>query len=348
MSHEWHAGVLTTSSWHGLEDIGTLQTAEDTIAAGERSGAWPVDVRFDNLRTTEGLVAPGRAVVGTYANAFQTVLGLVGGTYRATAPAEWRDLVTAAVAAGAQPTGAFALRGGSRVLATFDVGGNGVRTQLVLADSFDGSLKLTAGTTCIRVVCANTLSAAMSSDGAGMAGLKHTASLETKINALREAIGETIATGEKVRDTYHAAEGIRLDGENARKAFNLLFPPAAEGASKSATTRADNVRADARAAARLAVNVAGPAGTLANLWNAATWLVDRNVDGSTRDARGGADALDSMLFGARAARVQEIQATIEAILTDGTIAHLTVDAARSHGIDDRQIGRAMLESMIGD
>ena len=39
MSHEWDRGVLNASSWHGLEEIGVMASAEDIIDAGERTGA---------------------------------------------------------------------------------------------------------------------------------------------------------------------------------------------------------------------------------------------------------------------------------------------------------------------
>lgn len=350
MSHEWHRGVLTTSSWHGLEDVGAMPDAAAMVAAGESSQAWPTAVRFEGLQTAAGLPAKVRAVVGTYQDAHEAVLGAVGGFYRATDPGEWRDLITAAVAAGAKPTGAFALRDGARVLATFDVGGNGIRTQLVLADSFDGSMKLTAGTTCIRVVCANTLAMAMSSDGEGMARLRHTSALEEKVKILGEAIGDTIATGEKVRETFHAAEQMALTSAAADAVFDALFPKAEQGASARAVTKADMARAQARAAMALPINHvdAPPGGTsLATIWNGATYLVDRNTDGSQRATRGDSDLLESLLFGARAKRVEEIQHTIEVLMASGELERMTVTQARSHGIDDRQLAQSIIAEMLG-
>lgn len=347
MSHEWHRGVLTTSSWHGLEDVGAMADAAAMIAAGEASQAWPTAVRFEGLQTASGLKAEARGVVGSYADGHEAVLGAVGGFYRATDPTEWRDLCTAAVAAGAKPTGAFALRGGSRVLATFDVGGNGVRTQLMLADAFDGSMKLTAGTTCIKVVCANTLAMAMHSDGDGMSQLRHTSSLETKVKVLQDAIGKTIATGEKVRATFHAAEQIALTQAAAKAVFDKLFPQGEEG-DKRAITKADKARDDARRAMSMDINKVPSAGiSLATLWNGATYLVDRTVDGGKRPTRGDSDPLESLMFGARAKRIQEVQGIIEVIMASGEIERMTVTQARSHGVDDRQMARAIIANMLG-
>lgn len=348
MAHEWHRGTLTTSSWHGLENIDVMPDAETMIVAGESTGAWPVALRFEDLMTANGLPAPVRGLVGNYADGTEKCLGAVGSYYRATESSEWRELITAAVVAGGKPTGAFSLRGGTRVLATFDVGGNGIRTQLVLADSFDRSLRLTAGTTSIRVVCSNTMAAAMRADGEGMQRLTHTSSLESKVNILREAIADTIKTGEKVRDSYAKAEAIRLPVAAAELVFDKLFPKAAEGATGAAKTKTRNARDDAFAAMAMPINNAGS--TLATLWNAATYLVDRTADGRTRDCRGDSDRLDSLLFGRRAIRLAEIQRTIqhtiEVVMANGEIQRMAVDDALSHGVDAQQVGRSIIADML--
>lgn len=352
MSNEYRQAVFATSSWKGLSEVGAMPDAGAMIAAGEASGCWPVGVAFDRIVTAGGLKAPGRAVVANYADGSARALGVVGKQYRATAPAEWRELVTAAVAAGAAPTGVFQIGHGARVVATFDVGGNGIRTQLVLADSFDGSLRLTAGTTCIRMRCANQMAAVMRADGAGMAALRHTANLETKVNALREAIGETIRTGEKVRDAYHQAEAISLSYAGAEAVLAALFPVRREASDKgyaAAQRRAETARENARRAMAMEINrVESAAGgvSLATVWNGATYLVDRTENGAARPTRGDADAIDSLLFGARAKRIEEIQAVVEVVMTSGELKRMTVGTAREHGIDDRQIGRRLLAEML--
>lgn len=289
MAHEWHRGVLTASSWHGLEEIGVLPDADAMIAAGQVSGAWPVAVRFEDLFTAAGIKAGERAVVGSYVYDQDAVLGVVGGRYRATTPAEWSDLVRAATLAGAKPTGAFALRDGSRVLATFEVGeANGLRTQFVLVDSFDGSLSLRAGTTSIRVVCANTLRSSLAADGDGMPALRHTASLEERVKVLGESISEAIKTGDRVRDLYEAAKRTVLTRDEAATLFDALFPPAFMLATKRELTKARAMRDEARQAAAMPINNEGP--TLATLWNAATYVVDREGT-SPRPVRGGGSQL---------------------------------------------------------
>ncbi len=323
------------------------------IAHGERSGAWPTAVRFDAVRTAGGLVAPGRAVVATYAQHPESCLAVVGDRYRATDPVEWRTLVRAAVAAGAKPTGSFALRDGSRVLATFEVGkANGLRTQLVIADAFDGSMRLACGFSSVRVVCANTLSAAMSADGEGMAQLRHTASLETKVNVLAESIAVAVRNGDKVRATYERAEQTRLTRDEAILVLDQLFPRAPEDAPQTAKTKAKSAREDAVRAMNTAVNNVGS--TLATIWNAATYLVDRTVTGAARPSRGGNDPLDSMLFGSRGERVSEIQTVIDAILRDGTTSLLAtadkmrIGASKPSAANAADVGKKLLADIVSD
>lgn len=350
MAHEWDRGVLATSSWHGLEEIGVMADAAAMVARGEDSGAWPTALRTAPLTTPCGLKASVDALVGSYASHADRILGVNGGRYRATACAEWRDLCHAAVAAGAQPTGAFSLRSGSRVLATFEVGtSNGMRTQLLLADAFDGSMRLTAGFTTIRVVCANTFAAAMGQDGSGMAQIRHTASLESRVRVLEESIGTAVKSGDRVRSTFAAASDRVLRGEDARKAFDLLFPPAAEGTSLNAATRAENARTDARLAAAKAINRAGnTSGNLGTLWNAATYLVDRTVKGTLRgEADDDGAAIDSLLFGRRGERLAEIQTVIETIMADGSIRSVNAGDAVAMSIDPTTVGRAVLADMLG-
>lgn len=314
MSHEWDRGVLNKSSWHGLEEIGSLHNADALILSGETSGAYPVKVGFETMQTESGLKVPAKAIRADYARHNARVLGVVGDRYQATTPEEWRELIRAACNAGAKPTGAFSLRDGSRVLATFEVGvSNGLRTNLVLADAFDGSLKLHGGSTDIRVVCANTLKAALS-ESDDWARLRHTSSLSGKVSLLKDSIEQAILSGQAVRKSFEDASKIKLNREQAEVIFDALFPPAAEGSKPAGISRADNERKEAMNAMANPVNNVG--NTLATLWNAATFLVDRKSNGEMRPCRGGADMLDSLLFGSRGKRLAEIGEIVGMSMTE--------------------------------
>lgn len=348
MTHMWDRGVLTASSWHGLEEVGVMLDAEDMIAAGENCGSWPIEVDFQHVTVGENLPAPEyRGVVGKYRQHPPRALGIVGGRYRATFPEEWRKLVRAVVAAGGKPTGTFSLCGGSRILATFEVGvSNGLKTQFILVDSYDGSLKLTTGSTTVRVVCANTLSLALRSDGEGMANLRHVATLEENIKALEKAIGRALETGENMRGLYKAACERRLTSAEKTAVLAALVPIDPEATPRVAT-RAQNLRDSIEAASKSPINAEGE-DTLASLWNGCTYVIDRDGD-AARPSRGkNKDNLNSLLFGSRGARVREVQTIIEVLLRDGTVAPMTVSQAVEAGVSPLLTGRAIINDMLED
>lgn len=357
MSHEWHKGTLTASSWHGLETLGTMPDAVAMLHRGYESGAWPtrieraaVRARLDDGRE---LVSPAdKAIVAHYDDGHPSaIVGTVGRRFRELACQEWRELIETACDAGARPTGAFALSGGSKVLATFEVatqeaGAAGkVATQLVLCDSFDGSTKLLAGTSSIRVVCANTLSAALRSDGAGFGRLRHTASMADRLPAMHAAIDGAIREGSRVVDLMARASERKLARDEAEHVFDKLFPRADEDASPHAKTRAANERQEARWAMARPENDLG--GTLGTLWNTATWLIDRESNGRARQTRGG-DRLESMLLGSRAERVAEVQTIIEVMMRDGSVQHVPAPDALAMGVPPEQVGRSIIADMLGE
>lgn len=317
--HEWDRGVLDASSWHGLEEIGTFTTAASMLAHGYRSGAWPVELVKEQLLTASGIALDShQSVTARYQAHPSRSVGVVQGRYHFTQAKKWAELCEAAVKAGAKPTGAFSLRNGSIVLATFEVNGrnDGIAQHLLMCDSFDGSQRLSCGTTSVRTVCWNTMTEAFRRDGAGMAMLRHTASLEENINILRNNIGVALESGEKLRTLYRNATNVTLTRETAKAAFDALFPEAPADASKALATRMTNARTEAMEAANLAINREGTKpGNLATLWNAATYLVDRKPDGSKRETKGDSDMLDSLLFGTRAKRVTEIHDLISSIVS---------------------------------
>lgn len=329
MAHEWHSGVLNASSWHGLEVVKSMTTALDLISAGIDSKAYPLRVDLEKMKTVTGHDVPGAAVVATYAGQSRIVHGTVGARYTPLDLNEWRETIIAAVAAGARPAGAFALRGGSRVLATFELPGQDgeeIRSYLNIVDSLDGSLQFMAGGTSIRTVCANTLSMSFAADGHGYAKIRHTASINDRAASVRSAIDAHLTEGKTVAELYRGARDMKLSKDDAMQIFGALFPVAEDGDTKTMTTRLENDRAEATAAMKRPENFAGS--TLATLWNAATWTVDRDANGAAKAARGDSDKLDSLLFGTRGKRIAEVRGIIESVLKTGSFAAPTKKTAK--------------------
>jgi hypothetical protein len=179
-----------------------------------------------------------------------------------------------------------------------------------------------------------------------MAELRHTATLAEKIAKLRVSIGTSIETGAQVKVTYAKAEAASLDRDQARMVFDALFPEAPKDASAHAKGRAESLRDDARRVATLGINRVGHGANVATIWNAATYLVDRQVTGQARQ-HGDSDGLNSLVFGARGERVAEIQRIVEIILRDGSIRQVTPVEALHMGVDPRQNG-VLAASLIDD
>src|SRR5690606_19993053 len=112
MAHEWHAGVLSKSSWHGLESIADMKTLEDMIRAGRGSLAWPVAVSMEPLRLVEdaSVSVPAQGIVATYEDGSRICHG-TGKRYEPLEIEAWEHTLRQAIDAGAVPAGAFALRG---------------------------------------------------------------------------------------------------------------------------------------------------------------------------------------------------------------------------------------------
>jgi hypothetical protein len=342
---------IATSTWSDTVKPGEIADADAFIEIAESAGHWPIDVRKCQVQAVDGdtaLKAPGAsAIVGEYHDGSRKVLGINGGRYKVTSPDQWRALVRAAVAAGGQPVGSHAWDG--KVMAQFDVGGNGLRTNLLLGDSFDGSCKLVAGTLVIRVGCANAMHRAVRKASAEFCQIRHTASLDEKVAQLRDGIAQATAEGQRIAELFDAASRIHLPPAAAKLAFDTLFKVAdlskckTDRAKQRATTVAENMRAAARQAAKLACNQVGSRGNVATLWNAATYLVDRNADGSQRPCKGSASMVDSMLLGSRGERVEEvgtyIESLVEVIKADGSgFETMTVaDAVDAGALDGAQI-----------
>lgn len=344
-------GIMNQSSWHGLEEVGVLLDAEDMIRKGQETGAWPIDIEFiknPELSAIPGVHIPGRAVVAHYRKHPSRGLAMVGGRFTHTTPEKWGELIKAAVKAGAKPTGAFSLKMGRRILATFEVGEvNGLKTYLVMVDGFDGSIKLLIGFTTIRVVCANTLQAFRSQDGEAAATLRHNSTLPEKIEVIREVLDDGIQANRSFAELYQEAVDTRLDRDSAQELLYTLYPDS-ETDDKGAQTRAENKRLEVLKAAHLPVNRVGSSGCPANLWNAATWVLDRDLDGKYKKTRG-LSALDSMLMGPRSKEVAKIEMVmVELLRPDGSVEAVPVEQAAREGVGADQIGSAALRAMLDE
>jgi len=185
----------------GVTELEELQTAEAMLEHASlgwrvlQSPATYLDA--DNvLRTADRQIVNYRSDTGAF-------LGLVSPVYKIVQNAEafsWSDSLVDSGDAKYETAGA--LFGGRRVVVSMEVSSvkgirvkgekeeGEVRTYLVTVNAHDGSMPLISMVTPVRWVCKNTLNLALGKHR-GIYRIRHTGTVEGKLEAAREALGVT-------------------------------------------------------------------------------------------------------------------------------------------------------------
>lgn len=263
MSHELeqHADGRTafvSARQHAWHRLGTVLPAEFTAAQAmeyARLGWW--NVRKEHVQavvvTDAGVTTievPDRyATVRTNpVTGGPEALGVVGPTYVPIQNEEHCDLLDALVdESGAHFETAGSLRGGRQVFITMKlpdtmrVGGiDAVDTYLTATNSHDGSTAFRLMVTPVRVVCANTLAAAIRRAKASFS-IHHTIGARSQIQAAREALGLTFRyMGEFQAEAERMLDAAMTDAEFA-SVVKTLWP---EPDTPSTRTRNTMARRD--------------------------------------------------------------------------------------------------------
>ncbi len=354
-----HARIYRASSWHGEEEgIEECRTADELIAHAERLGAFPlsVDTSLASVQIDGRLVTSSRdrVIVARYANDAPRIVGTCKGRWTYAGRDNWNGLIRAAVDSGARPAGGFSLDDGRKLCATFELdrgpaGRMGeILSHLTFCDPLDGSGHLMVIQSDDRTLCCNTLrrNVVQATGNGALLQARHTRSIGSKVRSMAEVMQEAVASARKIREVYAERAERKLSASEFEHLANKLWPMADKDATPHLRTRLDNERQEAmRAIARSENNVGNTVGTL---HNAATWLVDRNSDGSARGPRGGGSALGSMLLGGMGDRVEEIETIIQVFMRDGSVQEVKAsEALQTPGIDPQLVGRAVLSDMLG-
>ena len=218
MSHGITASDTTLSvremPWHGLGVV--LDEYPKSIAeALEKSGlGWNVrhgDVLVvdkpewtDNYGVTHSAeLIPAKGFKANVREDTGDVLGIVSDEYEVVSNREAFAFLDALINSDMHFETAGSLWGGRRVwvLARLpeyvELGGDLAATYVYVANSHDGSMAVTAAVSPIRIVCANTLGAALRQSEHGVAAqrtfrFRHTGNLQTKFAEARQVLGMTI------------------------------------------------------------------------------------------------------------------------------------------------------------
>lgn len=254
MSHELtNTDTLTlakTGAWHGIGNVMpdhfSIRTALDVGGMNWRverkqlitqDAHQPVD-RFANVRSDTG-----------------EVLGTVGANYTVLQNHELARYVAGTLGDKVKLDSAGSLRGGKDVfflaaLEPFDVTiGDRVNPYALFSNAHDGSRSFRVMPTSVRVVCANTLNAAMNkTDGIS---IRHTSSLLDTIDAAQEALGVAIQSGSVLRRQAQEMAHREMGSAELQSFFVMVYQRA-YGAIPTNPQDAQEERKVRRAASRIA------------------------------------------------------------------------------------------------
>jgi phage/plasmid-like protein (TIGR03299 family) len=282
MAHEVETMAFVGSRglpWHGL---GT--SVEELLNAKEMQAAagldWVVEAKPMTLQGTN-IVVPNK--VANVRNTDSAVLGVVGNRYKVIQNDEMFSFADFLLDAGAQFETAGSLRGGEVVFAAMEIpsehieikGDNGqTKSYLVLANGHNGLFPFRALVTPVRVVCMNTLNAALGAAKTSFT-IRHTAKVEGKIAEAKRALGIT----HKVMDEFRVgAEQLILKKMTEKEAIRVITSifPLSEDEKREKKVFSDRA-AQTIAIWKNAENLEGVRETAWGVWNAIGEYLDHGV-----------------------------------------------------------------------
>lgn len=292
MSANIHQYAGRRDAWHQL---GKVLGKHFNWSDLERENILQFDVFKSQLR--DGLGRPVEAY-GTFrwdkslnrTPADAVFLGTVGKDYAIVPHRNGFHLIDALIGAtnGAHYETAGALGNGEVVWALadlnlgFSIGDDKTESYLLFYTSYDGSYKHTYRLTNTRVVCQNTLSAAISSKTAAQFAIRHTKNALPRVIEAHKALNSLSADVKTVEEKLRFLASKRITRESATALFDRLFPKkeatSDAGVVEVSTKRRDNIIAAILEKYEFNDGDAFPEqrGTAYNLLNAVTNWVDHD------------------------------------------------------------------------
>lgn len=222
-----------TAAWHGLETI-----------VPEITG-YGYEVQEQPIYTSAGEVSSHKAICDDAGR----VLSIMKSSYLTIPNARTWEAIQEALSyvEGARVVSAGSIRGRKQTFVTieldglseFEAGGDSHTQKLVLLNSHDGSLALTAGVCVTRVVCANTVAVALSEMKANQLKIYHSKNAAVKIDNLNGAIEAMVKATETYKTQIEALADARITAQQAYE-FATGFVAAKELSTRS-TNQAQNI-----------------------------------------------------------------------------------------------------------
>ena len=261
----------------------------------------------------------------------QQSLGVVGSNYEILQNAQAFEFVDALIGEhGAHYESAGGLGNGSRIwcLARLPkdivVGSKDIlRNYLLFATSHDGSMSAVAKLVNLRVVCNNTLTAALGESGI-QTKIKHTKNAKVRMEQAQRLMAGANSRIENLEERFNLMAQTKLSRRALVSVLDSLFP-VSEEATKRSKTRHENIIVDVLTRLKANDGNAFPeqAGTAYSLLNAITGYADHQRVARETKAKAGTDQIalrsESALFGTSAELKSKALDEIHAmVLADGT------------------------------
>jgi phage/plasmid-like protein (TIGR03299 family) len=202
--------------WHHIGDA--FKTAPTLVqAATHPTLAW--DVEQQPLFTTRGQKSDMVANVRETDGALLGTVGPKTPVYQNSSAFDWFAPFIDDGTATIECVGS--LRGGKRVFILAKLAPNSADTEYVTADdkvgryilltnAHDGTASIQAGLTLIRVVCSNTLAAALKAGAAEIVSVRHSAQMIARLETVRDAIESARQSSDAVMERYRAMRDIKV------------------------------------------------------------------------------------------------------------------------------------------
>lgn len=282
--------------WHGL---GTRTDKAMTAQECLELGGLDFEVVKTPIFLPDGQGVPGYSAIVRTDRMKDNVMGVVGKDYTPVQNADAFRFFDSFVSRDeAMYHTAGSLRGGRRVwlLAKLpsDIlvkGQDLVEEYLLLSNSHDGSSGVQIKLTNIRVVCQNTLTAALR--GKGLAySIRHTSGVQGAIDQAAKVMGLASKYNAELAEAFNRMADVQVKQDDIRQFLDRCFQASVSTEDKEASARARNQREAVEMLIEVGAGteLPGVRGTVWGLYNAVTEYSDHRKYGSA-DTR-----LDSAWF----------------------------------------------------
>lgn len=284
--------------WHKL---GSIIMQAPSIEEGIKLAGLNWSVRTERMQLADGRVLTHQAVIR---NTDNKILGEVGSKYHPLQNAKAFAFFEPFVQSGEiSLETAGSLDGGKKiwVLAQLNrdpmtiVKGDEVRKYVLLTNRHDGFQSAMVGFTPIRVVCANTLAAAINSTQSALLRVRHTAKVEIALEKVQEMVNAANASFESTGENFKAMARMGVREADLKAYVKQVFYPhvTPEEITERQQTRLTAITEDIRRLFEtgLGSDMPGVRGTMWGLYNGVTQYLSYEAK-DNEDKR-----FDSLWFG---------------------------------------------------